>query len=53
MSRNVSWGLIIQGPVVSYGQGPNNVETGFSALNSVDTNIANFSPYVSKIIVST
>ena len=53
MNKNIKWGLIIQGHVITYGHGPNNLETGFSALNSVDTNIANFSPYVSKIIVST
>ena len=53
MSRDVSWGLIIQGPIISFGQGPNNVEAGFSALNSIETNITNFSPYVSKIVVST
>ena len=29
----------------------NNVETGFYYLNSLDNNIKNFSPYVSKIIV--
>ena len=52
-NKNIKWGLIIQGHVVTYGHGPNNSETGFSSLNSVDTNIANFSPYVSKIIVST
>ena len=53
MSKDVNWGLIIQGPIISFGQGPNNVEAGFSALNSIETNIIKFLPYVSKIVVST
>jgi len=53
MSIDVSWGIIIQGPIISFGQGPNNVKAGFSALNSIENNIKNFLPYVSKIVVST
>jgi hypothetical protein len=53
MSEKYVWGLIIQGPIVSYGQGPNNMVSGFNSLESLETNIVNFIPYVNTIVIST
>ena len=53
MSQKNVWGLIIQGPLVSYGQGPNINKTGYNSFNSVETNINNFLPLISKTVVST
>ena len=50
---NMNWGLVIQGPVVSFGQGPNNVTSGFSAREAIEANIKSFAPYVCQIVVST
>lgn len=49
----MNWGLVIQGPVVSYGQGPNNSELGFSSISTIEKNVSNFFQYVSYIVVST
>lgn len=49
----MKWGLVIQGPVLSFGQGPNNVISGFSGHETIETNIENFAPHVCQIVVST
>ena len=50
---NMKWGLVIQGPTISFGQGPNNAENGFSAISTIEQNIKYFSPYVCHIVIST
>jgi hypothetical protein len=49
----LKWSLVIQGPLVGFGYGPNNSKTGFIAEETIRENIKTFTPYVSKIIVST
>ncbi len=49
----MKWGLVIQGPLVTYGQGPNNVDSGFSAFSTIKTNLSNFYPFVDAIVLST
>lgn len=46
-------GLIIQGPVTSYGDGPNNSKAGFPTEPVIKENIRALSPYVEKIVLST
>ena len=53
MSQKNVWGLIIQGPLLSYGQGPNISKIGYNSFNSVETNIKNFHPFINKIVIST
>lgn len=48
----MKWGLVIQGPLVTYGQGPNNVESGFSAISTININIQNFLSIVDHIVLS-
>ena len=49
----ILWGLIIQGPTISYGQGPNVNKEGFNSFQTIFENIKNFIPFVSKIVIST
>lgn len=49
----MKFGLIIQGPIVTFGDGPNNVEKGFDARESIRANIAAFGPHVAAIVLST
>lgn len=46
-------GIIIQGPLTSYGDGPNNSKSGFPAEPVVRQNIATLGPYVENIVLST
>ena len=49
----IKWGLIIQGPIITFGQGGNNSIKGFDSTNIINENIQNFAPLVEKIIFST
>jgi len=49
----IKWGLIIQGPIITFGQGGNNSNKGFDSTNVINQNIRNFAPLVEKIIFST
>jgi hypothetical protein len=49
----ILWGLIIQGPTISYGQGPNVNKEGFNSIQTIFENIKNFIPFVNKIVIST
>ena len=55
MKKNdlIKLGLIIQGPILTYGQGGNNSINGFDSTNIINENIQNFSPLVEKIVFST
>ena len=53
MNSAINWGLVIQGPIIGFGQGPNNSKSGFNAYEVIQKNIAAFAPYVEKIVVST
>ncbi|MBU3632843.1 hypothetical protein [Polynucleobacter sp. AP-Feld-500C-C5] len=46
-------GIIIQGPMTTYGNGPNNAPMGFDARNCINSNINKFAPLVDKIVIST
>jgi len=46
-------GLIIQGPITTYGNGPNNAPMGFDAKNCINSNINKFTPLVDQIVIST
>jgi len=46
-------GLIIQGAVVTYGQGPNNCKRGFNAIDSIMANIIDYRSMVDCIVLST
>ena len=50
---SIKIGLIIQGPISSFGNGPNNSRGGFDAKEVVYKNINTFDSHVDKIIVST
>jgi hypothetical protein len=51
--KAIQWGLVIQGPLVTFGQGGNNRESGYEATVAINENIKAFSSKVTKIIVST
>jgi hypothetical protein len=53
MNSAINWGLVIQGPIIGFGQGPNNSKSGFNAYEVIQKNIAAFAPYVENIVVST
>lgn len=53
MNSAINWGLVIQGPIIGFGQGPNNSKSGFNAYEVIQKNIEAFAPYVEKIVVST
>lgn len=53
MNSTINWGLVIQGPIIGFGQGPNNSKSGFNAYEVIQKNIEAFAPYVEKIVVST
>jgi hypothetical protein len=46
-------GVIIQGPLISFGQGPNNSNDGFNTLETILENVARMSKYDLCYIVST
>jgi hypothetical protein len=46
-------GVIIQGPLVTYGQGPNNVAAGFNTCDTILKNIHNIQKAGFKYVVST
>ena len=46
-------GLVIQGPIISYGQGPNINKNGFDATKCIYENIKNFKDLVECIVIST
>jgi hypothetical protein len=46
-------GLVIQGPIITFGQGPNNAVNGFDSRDCIIKNINNFSDKVECIILST
>lgn len=52
-NSKIFWGLIIQGPLVTFGQGGNNVEHGYQSLETINRNIDAFKSRVCKIVVST
>jgi hypothetical protein len=49
----MKWGLVIQGPTITFGQGPNNSEFGFSAESTIKKNILRFSSLIDEIVIST
>lgn len=53
MKSILNWGLVIQGPLIGFGSGPNNSKLGFNAEETIRENIKIFTPYVSKIVLST
>lgn len=46
-------GVVIQGPLVTYGQGPNNSRSGFSTLTTIEKNVENIKKNGFCYIVST
>jgi len=46
-------GLVIQGPIIGYGQGPNININGFNATGNIYENIKSFSNLVECIVIST
>jgi hypothetical protein len=49
----IKFGLVIQGPTISYGQGPNNFNNGYNAIPDILENINKFNNFVEHIVVST
>lgn len=49
----MSWGLVIQGPKISFGQGPNSNLTGYNSTRDVLTNVEALGDYFSAIVLST
>lgn len=45
--------MIIQGPITTYGNGPNNAPMGFDARGCIKSNIKKFAPLVNQIVIST
>lgn len=46
------WGLVIQGPMTSYGSGPNISKAGFHCLSTIEKNLSH-SKFFEKIVLST
>ncbi len=51
--KNIKFGLVIQGPVTTFGDGPNNSKEGFLTDDCINGNIESFSSLVEKIVIST
>lgn len=49
----IVWGLVIQGPILSFGQGPNNSENGYNSLDTIRRNVEKFEDIVDRIVIST
>lgn len=49
----MKFGVIIQGPLISFGQGPNNSNSGFDTLETILENVARINKYGHCYIVST
>lgn len=49
----IQWGLVIQGPIITFGQGGNNCESGYGATAAINENINAFASKVTQIVVST
>lgn len=50
---NIQFGLVIQGPVTTFGSGPNNSQAGFFTDSVIRENIEAFAPHVKNIVIST
>ncbi len=50
---NIKWGIIIQGPIITYGQGGNNCKKGYDSTDTINENIKIFSPLVDQLVIST
>lgn len=50
---NIQFGLVIQGPVTTFGSGPNNSKEGFVTDRIILENIQTFAPHVKNIVIST
>jgi hypothetical protein len=50
---NIQFGLAIQGPVTTFGSGPNDSKEGFATDRIILENIQTFAPYVKNIVIST
>lgn len=50
---NIQFGLVIQGPVTTFGSGPNHSQAGFVTDKVILENIQTFSPHVKNIVIST
>lgn len=48
-----TWGLVIQGPRVTYGQGAKITPNGFDSAETVTTNVLKLSTYFDECVVST
>ena len=53
MDRGSSWGSVIQGPLVSFGQGPNRSIEGFDCIATIMQNISSLSSHFSHGVIST
>ena len=51
--KDIRFGLVIQGPVTSFGNGPNNLKNGFATYPVIRENIEVFAPLVDSIVLST
>ncbi|MEI6335427.1 MAG: hypothetical protein WCS87_12770 [Methylococcaceae bacterium] len=51
--KKIQWGLVIQGPIITFGQGGNNCESGYGATEAINENINAFAALVNQIVVST
>lgn len=51
--KPIKFGLVIQGPVSSFGNGPNNSKEGFATEGVIRQNVQAFTPFVDSIVLST